>query len=166
MLKVSKCLLDEHAFIRNRDSDLFFPWDFEVEIDYHNNLSHNIRGRFAESFYSRELLVLVLLVSLFLTVVRLELTIVIDRSFHLLMFQIERFHYNMRCRTKDNLIPEDFYNHFTRSQNWQMSHLAALSLSLILSKLYFAIKLNTWKDFRKKWLNGQFSKIKHIKISS
>ena len=81
MLKVSKCLLDEHAFIRNRDSDLFFPWDFEVEIDYHNNLSHNIRGRFAESFYSRELLVLVLLVSLFLTVVRLELTIVIDKKF-------------------------------------------------------------------------------------
>ena len=32
------------------------------------------------------------------------------KSFYLLMFQMERFHYNMRCRTKDPLTLEGIYN--------------------------------------------------------
>ena len=51
---------------------------------------------------------------------------------------MERFHYNMRCRTKDYLILEDIYDqldsdyYISWMQNWQMSHWAALSVFLML----------------------------------
>ena len=34
----------------------------------------------------------------------------IDKKFYLLIFQMEKFHYNMRCTTKDHLILEDIYS--------------------------------------------------------
>ena len=54
------------------------------------------------------------------------------------MFQMERFHYNIRCRTNDHLILEDIYNQYDSNyyisyeSKIDISHWAALSVSLIL----------------------------------
>ena len=54
------------------------------------------------------------------------------------MFQMERFQYNIRCRTKNHLILEDIYNQYDSNyyisyeSKIDISHWAALSVSLML----------------------------------
>ena len=56
----------------------------------------NERDRFTKGFNAEELLVIILLASMFLTVVGLKFNIIEIRSFYLSLFVMERFYYNIR----------------------------------------------------------------------
>ena len=98
-------------------------WKMNNEVD---NVTHNLLSHIKEYICLKKMILQIHILLLVLFTEKFELVFILTqenafsysafsfsskrKSIYLLMFWIKRFHYNMRCKTKDRLIFKDIYN--------------------------------------------------------